>query len=76
MLDFGIAYNCYVRGVSLTPVLVLELAYDYVAVIAFYARILTQGIRLATIFYAYASMHDYVLYIDYSHRYLTGNESI
>jgi hypothetical protein len=25
---------------------------------------------------AYAGMHDFILYMDYSHRYLTGNESI
>jgi hypothetical protein len=27
-------------------------------------------------FSAYAGMHDFILYMDYSHRYLTGNESI
>jgi hypothetical protein len=27
-------------------------------------------------FFTYALMHDFVLYMDYSHRYLTGNESI
>ena len=76
LYDFGILYNCYLRGIAPTPSMVFELMYDYIAVIAFYVRILTQGVRLALMFFAYAGMHDFVLYMDYSHRYLTGNESI
>jgi len=76
LYDFGIYFNAYLRGIAPTPTLVFELMYDYIAVIAFYVRILTQGVRLALMFMTYAAMHDYVLYIDYSHRYLTGNESI
>ena len=76
LYDFGILYNCYLRGIAPTPTLVFELMYDYIAVIAFYVRILTQGVRLALMFFTYAAMHDYVLYMDYSHRYLTGNESL
>lgn len=76
LYDFGILYNCYLRGIAPTPTMVFELMYDYIAVIAFYVRILTQGVRLALMFMTYAAMHDYVLFMDYSHRYLTGNESI
>ena len=76
LYDFGILYNCYLRGIAPTPTLIFELMYDYIAVIAFYVRILTQGVRLALMFFTYAAMHDYVLYMDYSHRYLSGNESI
>ena len=76
LYDFGILYNCYLRGIAPTPTMVFELLYDYIAVIAFYVRILTQGVRLALMFMTYAAMHDYVLFMDYSHRYLTGNESI
>lgn len=76
LYDFGILFSCYLRGIAPTPTMLFELMYDYIAVIAFYVRILTQGVRLALMFAAYAGMHDYVLYMDYSHRYLTGNESI
>lgn len=76
LYDFGILYNCYLRGIAPTPTLLFELMYDYIAVISFYVRILTQGVRLALMFFTYAAMHDFVLYMDYSHRYLTGNESI
>lgn len=76
LYDFGILYNCYLRGVAPSPTLVFELLYDYIAVLAFYLRILTQGVRLLLMFFTYAAMHDFVLYMDYNHRYLTGNESI
>lgn len=76
LYDFGILFACYLRGIAPTPTMLFELMYDYIAVIAFYVRVLTQGVRLALMFAAYAGMHDFVLYMDYGHRYLTGNESI
>lgn len=76
LYDFGILYNCYLRGIAPTPTLLFELMYDYIAVISFYVRILTQGVRLALMFFTYAAMHDFVLYMDYSHRLITANESI
>lgn len=76
LYDFGILYNCYLRGIAPTPTLLFELLYDYIAVISFYVRILTQGVRLALMFLTYAGMHDFILYADYNHKYLLGNESI
>ncbi len=76
LYDFGILFACYLRGVAPTPSLCFELLYDYINVISFYVRVLTQGVRLALMFSAYAGMHDFILFSDYSHRYLTGNESI
>jgi hypothetical protein len=67
LYDFGILYFCYLRGVAPSPTIVYELLFDYIAVIAFYIRILTQGVRLALMFFTYAAMHDYVLYSNYSH---------
>ena len=76
LYDFGILYNCYLRGIAPTPTMVFELMYDYIAVIAFYVRILTQGVRLALMFFTYAAMHDSILYFDYTHSFSVGNESI
>jgi hypothetical protein len=76
LYDFGILFTAYLKGVAPSPTLVFELMYDYIAVIAFYVRVLTQGVRLILMFFTYALMHDFVLYIDYSHRFLTGNESL
>jgi len=76
LYDFGILFVCYLRGVAPSPNVIFELVFDYVSVISYYVRILTQAVRLALMFSAYAGMHDFILYMDYSHRYLTGNESI
>ena len=76
LYDFGILFTCYLKGIAPSPNLIFELMFDYVSVISYYVRILTQAVRLALMFSAYAGMHDFVLYMDYSHRYLTGNESI
>lgn len=66
LYDFGIFYTCFLRGISPSSVLVFELIYDYIAVIAFYVRVLVQSVRLALMLFAYASMHDYVLYQQYT----------
>lgn len=67
LLDFGIFYICYLRGVAPTSNLLFELVYDIIALIAFYVRVLVQGVRLVLICYAYMSMHDFVLYGDFNH---------
>lgn len=76
LFDFGIFFTCFLRGVSPTSILLFELMYDYIAIMAFYARILTQSIRFALMFFAYAAMHDYVLYMQFESAFLWGNESI
>lgn len=74
--DFGILYNCYLRGVVPSPSLVFELMFDYVAVISFYIRMLTQAVRLALMFLAYAGLHDYVIFMHYDRLYIVCNESV
>jgi len=76
LYDFGIFFVAYLRGVAPSSVLSLELMYDYVAVIAFYVRVLVQGVRLILMFFTYAGMHDVILYYMYDQTLLIGNESI
>lgn len=76
LYDFGILFTCYLKGVVPSLNIVFELIFDYVAVISYYVRVLTQAVRLGLMFGAYAGMHDFVLYADYGHRYLIGNESL
>jgi len=76
LYDFGIFFVSYLRGVAPSSVLSLELMYDYVAVIAFYVRVLVQGVRLILMFFTYAGMHDVILYYGYDQTLLIGNESI
>jgi len=60
--DFGIFFLAYLRGVGPSPLIVLELVYDYIAFMAFYIRILVQAVRLLLMIFTYASLHDFVLY--------------
>lgn len=76
LYDFGIFFACYLRGVAPSSVLSLELMYDYIAVIAFFVRVLVQGVRLILMFFTYAGMHDVILYYGYDQSLLVGNESI
>ena len=62
LLDFGGFYICCLRGVAPTSCLIFELVYDIIALIAFYVRVLVQGVRLALICYAYISLHDFVVH--------------
>lgn len=69
LLDFGIFYICCLRGVAPTTCIVFELIYDLITLIAFYVRVLIQGVRLVLICYTYMSLHDFVLYSDFNHNF-------
>jgi hypothetical protein len=74
--DFGIIYNCYLKGIVPSTSLIIELTYDYISVICFYIRVLTQAIRLALMFIVYVSMHDLVIETYYYNQLFNGTESI
>jgi hypothetical protein len=74
--DFGIVYNCYIRGTQITFSLALELLYDYVTVICFYVRVIFQATRFVLMFVAYASMHDFIIYSHINRGTFLGFESI
>ena len=76
LYDFGIFFIAYLKGVASAPVFILELIFDYVAVMAFYIRILVQGVRLLLMVFTYASLHDFILFYNFDNRLWTGNESI
>jgi len=76
LYDFGIVFIVYVKGVTPSGSMIAELLFDYVAIIAYFVRVLIQGVRLVLMFATYAAMHDFVLFMDFGHRYFVGNESI
>jgi len=76
LYDFGIFFACYLRGVAPSSVLSLELMYDYIAVIAFFVRVLVQGVRLILMFGTYLELHDIILIYGYDQSLFIGNESI
>jgi len=76
LYDFGIFFLAYLGGVRNSPVLVVELMFDYINVIIFYTRILVQGVRLVLMIGTYASMHDLVLYFSFGQKMFLGAETI
>lgn len=72
--DFGLFFLIYLRGVGSTTILIIELIYDYLAVIIFYTRILVQGVRLILMLFTYASMHDLVLLFSFNQKLFLGSE--
>ena len=76
LFDFGIFFIGYLKGVASTPVFILELIFDYVAVMAFFIRILVQGVRLLLMIFTYASLHDFILFYNFNQNYMTGNEAL
>lgn len=76
LYDFGVFFVAYLRGVASLPVFILELIFDFVALMAFYIRILVQGVRLLLMAFTYASLHDFIIYYSFDQRLWRGNESI
>jgi hypothetical protein len=62
LFDFGLFFLLYLRGVATTKVLLFELAYDYIGVVAFFTRLLVQFVRLILMFVVYFMMHEAVMF--------------
>jgi len=77
LYDFGILYTAYLKGVALSSLPIFELLYDYIAILAFFVRLLVQGVRLVLMFFVYVGMHDTIVYLNYDQKLLTNcTESI
>ena len=76
LLDFGIVFIAYVKGVTPTSNLAAELIFDYVSIIAYFVRVFIQCVRLALMFGTYCSMHDFILYANHPISFFSGGESI
>jgi len=76
MLDFGIFFLAYLKGVGGSKIFFVELMFDYISVVIFYTRILVQGIRLVLMIATYAGMHDVVLFFTFNQKMFLGYENI
>ena len=75
LYDFGIYFLGYLRGVGTTPIFLSEILFDYIAIFAFFIRLVVQGVRLLLMFFVYASFHDLILYWSWDSRWFYGSES-
>lgn len=74
--DFGIFFLAYLKGSSQLPLLLLELVYDYIALAAFYIRILVQGVRLILMIFTFYSLQEMIVDMKANQRWFLGYESI
>jgi len=59
--DFGLYFVAYLRGVGGSPVILVELLYDYIAFAAFYIRLIVQNVRLILMTFTFASFHEAII---------------
>ena len=62
LYDFGIFFVTYLRGVGPTPVIIAELMYDYIGVLAFFIRLVVQGVRIVLMTLTYVGLHDFIIF--------------
>lgn len=74
--DFGIYFLTYLRGAGTSSILLMELMYDYIAITAFYVRLMVQGVRLILMIFTYISLHDLIIFFDFDLKLFTGFELI
>jgi len=74
--DFGIFFLAYLKGIGPSPVLMVELLFDYIAFAAFYMRLLVQGVRLGLMLMVYFMMHELILFFSFDQQFMLGSESI
>lgn len=74
--DFGIFFLGYLRGVGPSPVLILELLYDYIAIFSFYIRLCVQGVRLILMLFTFASLHDYIVFFTVNPKFFIGRDTL
>lgn len=75
LYDFGIYFLGYLRGVGTTPIFSSEILFDYIAIFAFFIRLVVQGVRLLLMFFVYMSFHDLILYWSWDVRWFYNPES-
>jgi len=59
--DFGLFFVAYLRGVGGSPVILVELMYDYIMFSAFYIRLIVQNVRLILMTFTFAAFHEVVI---------------
>lgn len=68
ILDFGLFFLTFLKGSSQLPLLALELIYDYIALAAFYIRVLVQSVRLILMIFTFFSLHEMILEMKFNQR--------
>jgi hypothetical protein len=73
--DFGLYFVAYLRGVGASPIILVELLYDYIAFAAFYIRLIVQNVRLILMIFTFAAFHETVITHGIEKELIMGDES-
>lgn len=73
--DFGLFFVAYLRGVGGSPVIFVELMYDYIMFSAFYIRLIVQNVRLILMTFTFAAFHEVVIFHGIEKEWIIGNET-
>lgn len=73
--DFGLYFVAYLRGVGGSPLIIVELLYDYIAFAAFYIRLIVQNVRLILMTFTFASFHEAIITHGIEKEWIIGDES-
>jgi hypothetical protein len=76
LFDFGGFFLLYLRGAAASKSVLFELALDYVAVMAFFTRLVVQFVRLAIMFVVYFMMHEGVMVYQVGQNFIPFSGSL
>jgi len=75
LYDYGSYFLTYLNGVGKSPVLLLELLFDYIAVSIFYLRLMVQNVRLVFMLFTYSELHELIIFYSFDKNVLPSNEA-
>lgn len=73
--DYGLYFVAYLRGVGPSPLILVELLYDYIAFAGFYIRLVVQNVRLILMTFTFASFHEAIITHGIEKEWIIGDES-
>jgi hypothetical protein len=73
--DYGLYFVAYLRGVGPSPLILVELLYDYIAFAGFYIRLVVQNVRLILMTFTFASFHEAIITHGIEKEWIIGDEN-
>lgn len=75
LYDLGIFFLAYLKGAGKSPNSFAEIAFDYIACVVFYTRILAQWVRIVLMLVTFISLSHYVSDFEITNSAIIGNEN-
>jgi hypothetical protein len=75
LYDLGIFFLAYLKGAGKNPNSLVEIAFDYIACVVFYTRIIAQWVRIVLMLITFISLSHYVAEFEITNNALIGSEN-